>query len=116
MRKSLRRLLARILPAFFRGLAFTWRLRVSGSVPHGPGVLALWHSDMLPVLSLLAYRGHLGLASLSRDGDLISRLLHSLQQLAVSQRDPIGNQRRCREIGCFKDGINDVHDNSPSIA
>ena len=77
MHKSLRRLFARILPAFFRGLARSWRLRVHGTIPDGPGVLALWHCDMLPVLSLLAHRGHLGLASLSRDGDLISRLLET---------------------------------------
>lgn len=74
---SLRHRFARLMPALFSGLARSWRLRVTGPVPAGPGVLIFWHGDMLPVLIRLAYQNHIALVSLSRDGSLITRLLES---------------------------------------
>jgi hypothetical protein len=75
--KSTRRQMARIMPALFRGLASTWRLKITGTVPASPGVVAFWHGEMLPVLSYFSHQDHFALASLSRDGSLISRLLES---------------------------------------
>ena len=56
-------------------LAWTWRVeRPPWPVP-GPCVVAFWHGEQLPLVALHRGLGMTGMASLSRDGELLARVL-----------------------------------------
>lgn len=58
-----------------RTIARTWSIRVEGTLPSAPGVVAFWHGNMLPIWYAFANRGAVGMASVSKDGALLHRLL-----------------------------------------
>lgn len=64
-----------LLPLLLRCLAATWRLRVAGSLPDSPAIVAFWHDEMLPIWKLFSKRDAVGLTSKSRDGGLLAALL-----------------------------------------
>jgi len=59
----------------------TWRLRDArrprqrAALPDGPHVYAVWHEHLLPAVALFRDRGCVTLASRSRDGELVARVL-----------------------------------------
>jgi lysophospholipid acyltransferase (LPLAT)-like uncharacterized protein len=75
MLKKLRRYLANRGPAILYHLARTWRIRIRGELPQGAAVIVFWHGDMLPVWKHFADTQAFALVSLSRDGDLFTRLV-----------------------------------------
>ena len=60
----------------------TWRVRfhdrnlVPNEQDSGAVVFAFWHGEQLPLIPLHASHKVVGLASLSRDGDLVANVLH----------------------------------------
>lgn len=66
---------AQLASLLLRMLASTWRVRVVGTLPDAPCVVAFWHGAMLPVWHAFRLRGCAGLTSASKDGDLLARLL-----------------------------------------
>jgi lysophospholipid acyltransferase (LPLAT)-like uncharacterized protein len=77
--KVLRQQLVLLAPAFIKLWAATWRIHVHGKLPEpgDTGVLACWHGELMVCIKSLQQRDVAALASLSRDGDLISSLLES---------------------------------------
>ncbi len=59
-----------------RCLAATWRLDSSQLPPPQAGVLAFWHEEMLPFWKAYASQQSCAVTSLSKDGDILARLLH----------------------------------------
>lgn len=66
---------AQLLSMLLRSLARTWRISVEGALPNAPGVVAFWHGNMLPVWYAFANQQAVGIASASKDGGLLNRLL-----------------------------------------
>lgn len=64
-----------LLPFLLRCLAATWRIRVVGTLPTSPAIVAFWHDEMLPVWKVFARSDAVGLTSKSRDGGLLAALL-----------------------------------------
>lgn len=60
-----------------RLLAATWRIRLVGTLPSPPAVVAFWHGVMLPVWYMLRQHHPVAMCSASADGDLLAALLHS---------------------------------------
>lgn len=76
-------LAAPLLAGAVRLLAATWRVeRIDADLLEdavgGGAVLAFWHGEQLPMVALHARRGFLGMASLSRDGELLARVIARL--------------------------------------
>ncbi|MDZ4744939.1 MAG: DUF374 domain-containing protein [bacterium] len=68
---------AQLLSMLVRGLARTWTIRVEGTLPTAPGVVAFWHGEMLPIWCAFANKGNIGMASSSKDGGLLNTLLRA---------------------------------------
>lgn len=68
-----RALLGLALGWALRLLRMTWRVRVVGAPPTGPGLLSFWHGDLLCLCALRHSEPPAVLISRSRDGDLASR-------------------------------------------
>ena len=66
---------AHLLSMLLRMMARTWTLRIEGALPTAPGVVAFWHGDMLPIWYAFAHSGAVGMASASKDGNLLHTLL-----------------------------------------
>lgn len=66
---------AALLSVLLRALARTWRLRVHGTLPTAPAIVAFWHGTMLPVWYVLRHHRPVALVSGSADGTLLARLL-----------------------------------------
>ena len=66
----------------------TWRLRDAArpadrpAIPDEPAVYAVWHEHLLPALALFRDRGFATLVSLSRDGEIVARVLAPLAHVA----------------------------------
>ena len=86
----MRRTALKAASVLLRAWAATWRLRVVELEPNAakltistPAVIAFWHDEMLPVWLLFsdrrAFPRAVALTSLSRDGDILARLLHDWQ-------------------------------------
>lgn len=77
-------LAAPLLSTAVSALSWTWRVERSGAhlldeaVSEGGTVLAFWHGEQLLMVPTHAGRGFLGLASLSRDGELLARTIARL--------------------------------------
>ena len=74
---------APLLAGAVRLLAATWRIERIGAellddAVDGGAVLAFWHGEQLPMVAAHARRGFLGMASLSRDGELLARVIARL--------------------------------------
>ena len=73
-----------LLGALLRAWAVSLRARVDGQEAHdaalaeGPVVFACYHGELLPLLLLHRDRGHVGLASRSRDGGVAGEALTAL--------------------------------------
>ncbi len=65
----------RLLSFLLRLLASTWRVKVYGTKPTTPCVVAFWHDEMLPVWHVFRSGNAAGLTSSSSDGDLLAQLL-----------------------------------------
>ncbi len=76
--------LAPLLGGSVRALGWTWRIRgepgdeVRAAVAAGPVVFCFWHGEQLPLAWLYRDRGIAGMASLSRDGELLARVIGEL--------------------------------------
>jgi lysophospholipid acyltransferase (LPLAT)-like uncharacterized protein len=73
-----RPLLARAIAACVRALAWTWRVERPPWPVAGPCVAAFWHGDQLAMIALHRGMGLVGVASRSRDGDLLAGVLAAL--------------------------------------
>jgi lysophospholipid acyltransferase (LPLAT)-like uncharacterized protein len=58
-----------------RVFSATWRIKAEGNIPSKPAIIAFWHGKMLPVWKYFARTGAYALISISRDGEILSRLL-----------------------------------------
>ncbi len=56
-------------------VAATWRIRVVGTIPHTPVIIAFWHGDMLPVWWLCRRLHPMALISQSKDGEHLNAIL-----------------------------------------
>jgi lysophospholipid acyltransferase (LPLAT)-like uncharacterized protein len=71
-------ILAPVVAFGLRILAWTWRVRVGGDAARGPVVYAFWHGLQLPLVALHRDRGIVGMASQSRDGELLAGVISRL--------------------------------------
>ena len=87
----------------YRALAWTWRYQFQGreiiedAVKDG-SVFAFWHGEQLPMVYAHAHTGLLGMASLSRDGELLARIISRLGYRVVrgsTSRGGSGAIRSC---------------------
>ena len=58
-----------------RVVASTWRIKINGKVPDSPVVIAFWHGSMLPVWKFFSKFDSYAILSLSKDGDILAKLL-----------------------------------------
>lgn len=58
-------------------LAKSWSIKVEGTMPHAPAILAFWHGTMMPVWYLFSNRVPVGVVSPSKDGAILSGVLNS---------------------------------------
>lgn len=65
-----------LLSILIRLLARTWNLRVHGRLPTGPSIVAFWHGEMLPAWYAFRALRPVALVSSSKDGALLTQLLH----------------------------------------
>ena len=78
------RLAPPLLAAAVSALAWTWRIEridadlLESALSEGATVLAFWHGEQLLMVPTHAHRGFLGMASLSRDGELLARTIARL--------------------------------------
>jgi len=68
---------AQLLSLLLRSLARTWTVRIEGTLPTAPGVVAFWHGEMLPIWYVFARCGAIGMVSSSKDGGLLHTLLRA---------------------------------------
>lgn len=61
-----------------RALARTWRVDRPPWPVGAPCVVAFWHGEQVPMVALHRRLGLTGMASLSRDGELLARVLAAL--------------------------------------
>ncbi len=54
----------------------TWRIEVIGNIPQMPAIIVFWHGLMLPVWRFFSGFKPNALVSMSKDGELLSRLLN----------------------------------------
>lgn len=59
-------------------LAATWRVDKPAWPVEGPCVVAFWHGEQLPMIALHRGYGMVGVASLSRDGNLLAETIAAL--------------------------------------
>lgn len=71
-------MLPALLALAVRLLGATWRVDRASWPVAGPCVLAFWHGDQLPLIVLHRGEGVVGLASLSKDGELLAAVLRRL--------------------------------------
>jgi lysophospholipid acyltransferase (LPLAT)-like uncharacterized protein len=71
-------ILASLVALALRALACTWRVQLRGEVGQGAVVYAFWHGMQLPLVALHRDRGIVGMASRSRDGELLAKLIGRL--------------------------------------
>jgi lysophospholipid acyltransferase (LPLAT)-like uncharacterized protein len=58
----------------------TWRIKVTGNFPKdGNGVIAFWHTFMLPCWKIFEKKGAYAVVSLSKDGEILSTLLEKMK-------------------------------------
>lgn len=67
-----------LLPYAVRLLAATWRVERPPWPIAGPCVAAFWHGEQLPIIALHRDLPMVGLASLSRDGERLARVIQGL--------------------------------------
>ncbi len=99
------RLAAPVLAGGVRLLAASWRVSfvhreiLDETLAAGPAVLAFWHGEQLVMVATHAGRGFLGMASLSRDGELLARVIRRLGYRVVRGSASRGGRealRRCQ--------------------
>ena len=71
-------MLPRVLSLLVPLLAATWRVEQPSWPAEGACVVAFWHGELLPMVALHRDRAFVGLASQSRDGELIAAVLTQL--------------------------------------
>ncbi len=81
-----------------RTLARTWRIRVHGTLPHQPCVVAFWHGEMLPVWYLFRALRPTAVVSMSKDGQLLSNLLKEWGYTVVRGSSSRGGSEVLAEI------------------
>ncbi|MFZ5480375.1 MAG: DUF374 domain-containing protein, partial [Myxococcota bacterium] len=92
---------ARLLAWAVRALAYTWRVERPPFPVEGACVCAFWHGDQLPMIALHRGMGLVGVASRSRDGELLARVLARLGYDVVrgsSSRGGAGVLRACERV------------------
>lgn len=93
-----RRALAWLLSWIVRGWIWTLRLRVTGSAIGGPGWVAFWHGDQLPLLGARPAGPLIAPMSLSRDGRLQRLVLKRLGIDAADGSSSRGGARAARGL------------------
>lgn len=78
-----RTMLAGLLAALVRALAWTWRVEQPPWPVEGPCIAAFWHGEQLPMVALHRARGLVGMASRSKDGELLAAVLVALGYAVV---------------------------------
>jgi lysophospholipid acyltransferase (LPLAT)-like uncharacterized protein len=74
----MQRLLLFLLPPLVRILAWSWRIKQENWPVEGACVVAFWHGQQLPMIALHRSKGLTGVASLSKDGELLAGVLQKL--------------------------------------
>ena len=67
-----------VIAALLPWLARTWRIELPPWPVEGPCVVGFWHGDQLPLVALHRHLGLTGLASRSRDGEIVAQTLQRL--------------------------------------
>ena len=97
------RLLARILAVAVRLLGATWRVEstcppeVDQALASGAVVYAFWHGEQLPLAWLHRDRQIVGMASRSRDGELLARTITALGYGTIRGSSSRGGARALRQ-------------------
>jgi len=73
----IQRILENIFVVSIKLLASTWRISVEGESKFPKAVIAFWHGKMLPCWKLFSNQNKSAVISLSKDGELLTKLLHS---------------------------------------
>ncbi|MBM2814638.1 MAG: hypothetical protein HW421_1400 [Ignavibacteria bacterium] len=66
----------KIAIVLLRLLAGSWRIKTKGKFPGKPAIIAFWHGDMLAAWKLFANFGAAAIISPSKDGEILTQLLH----------------------------------------
>ena len=53
----------------------TWRYKIIGNIPEKPAIIAFWHGFMLPVWKYFSKQNPVAVVSLSKDGEVLSKIL-----------------------------------------
>ncbi len=94
----------RVASFLIRLLALTWRFRVEGHLPQAPSILAFWHDEMLPVWRYFANNTNhntAGLTSLSKDGDILARILEDWKYQVVRGSSSNGGKEALEQLQCL---------------
>jgi len=97
---------AALIAGAARALATTWRWRregveaVDAAAREGPVIYAFWHGEQLPLALAHAGQGVVGLASRSRDGDLLAGVIERLGYGVVRGSTTRGGPMALR--GCLR--------------
>lgn len=111
----LRSITARLAAWALRALALTWRVERDPWPIRGATVIALWHSELIPMVALHRAPHSTGgaplvpIASLSTDGDLLAQALSSLGYQVIrgsSSRGGVGALRAA--LGALREGSSPV--------
>ncbi|MBQ6269448.1 MAG: DUF374 domain-containing protein [Bacteroidetes bacterium] len=68
-----------ILIYLLKIIAKTWKINIKGQLPKEPSIIAFWHGEMLPVWQYFSKNNFNAVVSLSKDGEILARLLTILQ-------------------------------------
>jgi len=78
------RWVSRLLASVYRALSATWRVRsvdrdiLEQTLEEGPAIIAIWHGEQAPLLHAHGFMGIDGVASKSRDGEVLAQVLERL--------------------------------------
>ncbi len=92
-----------LLALAVRALAATWRVRLSGrelldrALAEGPVILACWHGEQLALIAAHRGSGFDLMVSLSRDGDLLAKVLPHLGMSSVRGSSSRGGSEALEE-------------------
>lgn len=88
-----------LLALALRALARTWRVTRDGDLTDAPCVLAILHGEMLPIIGLHRDAPITMLASRSRDGEIVARVLARLGLAAARGSRSQGGREGLAELG-----------------
>ncbi len=79
-----------------RLLAWTWRVEQPPWPVEGACVVGFWHGDQLPMIALHRRHGLVGMASLSKDGEIVARVLGRLGYAVIRGSTSSGGAQALR--------------------